>query len=235
MDERLIVALDFSEAHQAEEMVIALGDRVGYYKVGLELFLNTQGQVLTFLKQHQKKIFLDLKFHDIPNTVAKACYWAAGLGVDMFNVHASGGAEMMRQAKESAVAGAAHAGLPMPTLLAVTLLTSLDEDAIADIGFQGDELSNVRRLAKLAQRAGLDGVVCSPREISAVHEATNSAFLTVCPGIRPAGAESGDQKRTMTPAEAIAQGVQHMVIGRPITQADNPKHVVEAILKNIQG
>lgn len=235
MDERLIVALDYPDDDRAMALVRQLGDRVGYYKVGLELFLNTQGRILSALKDADKKIFLDLKFHDIPNTVAKACYWAAGLGVDMFNVHASGGAEMMRRAKESAAEGAAQAGLAEPVLLGVTILTSLDDHAITEIGFEGKGLDNVRRLARLAYDAGLNGVVCSPQEIAAVQEATDPFFVTVCPGIRPAGAAVGDQKRIMTPGEAVAKGVGYIVVGRPITQAADPAQAVETILTEMQA
>ena len=220
--EQLIIALDFSKGDDAIALVDAIGDAANYYKVGLELFLNSKGSVIEQLKARDKHVFLDLKFHDIPNTVAAACRWAAGLGVDMFNVHAGGGLEMMQRAMEATAEGAQANGLAVPKLIAVTILTSFDE--------AGHE--NVKRLAALTAEAGLNGVVCSSREVPLIHEAVAAPdFLTVCPGVRPEWAQKGDQKRIMTPAQAMEQGVSHIVVGRPITKAEDP---VAATLKILE-
>lgn len=221
--EQLIIALDYSRGDEAIALVDAIGDAANYYKVGLELFLNSKGSVIEALKARDKHVFLDLKFHDIPNTVAAACRWAAGLGVDMFNVHAGGGLEMMQRAKEATLEGAAANGLTAPKLIAVTILTSFDAEGLARVGFSGSVDDNVKRLAALTAEAGLDGVVCSSREVPLIREAVAAPdFLTVCPGVRPEWAQKGDQKRIMTPAQAMAQGVNHIVVGRPITKAEDP-------------
>lgn len=230
--ENLIIALDFAHAEDALALVDAIGDAACYYKVGLELFLNSRGSVIDALKERDKQIFLDLKFHDIPNTVAQACRWAAGLGVDMFNVHAGGGLEMMQRAREATAEGALANGLPVPKLIAVTILTSFDAAGLARVGFSGPVDENVQRLAALTHEAGLSGVVCSPREVPLIRQAVPAeGFLTVCPGVRPEWAQKGDQKRVMTPADAMAQGVDHIVVGRPITKAEDP---VAATLKVLQ-
>lgn len=221
--EQLIIALDFARGEDALALVDAIGEAASYYKVGLELFLNSRGSVIDALKDRQKKIFLDLKFHDIPNTVAQACRWAAGLGVDMFNVHAGGGLEMMQRAREATAEGAIANGLPVPRLIGVTILTSFDAEGLSRVGFRGSVDENVQRLAALTYEAGLSGVVCSPREVPLIRQSVaDPEFLTVCPGVRPEWAQKGDQKRVLTPAEAIAQGVNHIVVGRPITKAEDP-------------
>ena len=230
--EQLIVALDFNQSKDAIALVDSIGSAACYYKVGLELFLNSKGSVIDELKKRDKKIFLDLKFHDIPNTVAQACRWAAGLGVDMFNVHAGGGLEMMQRAREATIEGANSNGLEIPKLIAVTILTSFDADGLAKVGFSGAVDDNVKRLASLTHEAALDGVVCSSREVPLIRQAVEANdFLTVCPGVRPEWAQKGDQKRIMTPAQAMAQGVNHIVVGRPITQAKDP---VEAAMKILE-
>lgn len=232
--EQLIVALDFQQSEEALALVDAIGDAASYYKVGLELFLNSRGRVLEGLKARNKKIFLDLKFHDIPNTVAAACRWAAGLGVDMFNVHAGGGLEMMQRAREATAEGALSKGLVVPKLIAVTILTSFDAEGLARVGFNGSVDDNVERLAALTAEAGLDGVVCSPREVSLIrHAVADDGFLTVCPGVRPQWAQKGDQKRVMTPAQAMEQGVNHIVVGRPITKAEHPVEAAKKILEEM--
>lgn len=229
--EQLIIALDFAQSKDAIALVDAIGPAACYYKVGLELFLNSKGSVIEALKERDKKIFLDLKFHDIPNTVAQACRWAAGLGVDMFNVHAGGGLEMMQRAREATAEGALAKGLNIPQLIAVTILTSFDADGIARVGFDGSVEDNVKRLAALTDEAGLNGVVCSSKEVPLIREAVErSDFLTVCPGVRPQWAQKGDQKRILTPAQAVAQGVNHIVVGRPITQATDPVEATKKIL-----
>ena len=227
--EQLIIALDFNNGKDAISLVDAIGDAANYYKVGLELFLNSKGSVIEELKARDKHVFLDLKIHDIPNTVAAACRWAAGLGVDMFNVHAGGGLEMMQRAMEATAEGAQANGLAVPKLIAVTILTSFDADGLARVGFQGSVDDNVKRLAALTAEAGLNGVVCSSREVPLIRAAVDDPdFLTVCPGVRPEWSQKGDQKRIMTPAQAMEQGVNHIVVGRPITKAADP---VEATLK----
>lgn len=229
--EQLIIALDFNQSEDAIALVDAIGSAASYYKVGLELFLNSKGSVLEELKARDKKIFLDLKFHDIPNTVAQACRWAAGLGVDMFNVHAGGGLEMMQRAREATAEGALRKGLDVPQLIAVTILTSFDGEGLARVGFEGSVEDNVKRLAALTHEAGLNGVVCSSKEVPLIREAVaNPEFLTVCPGVRPEWAQKGDQKRILTPAQAMAQGVNHIVVGRPITQAADPVEATKKIL-----
>ncbi len=229
--EQLIIALDFAHSEDAIALVDAIGSAACYYKVGLELFLNSKGSVIEALKERDKKIFLDLKFHDIPNTVAQACRWAAGLGVDMFNVHAGGGLEMMQRAREATAEGALGKGLDVPQLIAVTILTSFDAEGVARVGFSGSVEENVKRLAALTDEAGLNGVVCSSKEVPLIREAVaRPDFLTVCPGVRPEWAQKGDQKRILTPAQAMAQGVNHIVVGRPITQAVNPVEATKKIL-----
>lgn len=229
--EQLIIALDFNQSKDAIALVDAIGSAASYYKVGLELFLNSKGSVLEEMKARDKKIFLDLKFHDIPNTVAQACRWAAGLGVDMFNVHAGGGLEMMQRAREATAEGALSKGLDVPQLIAVTILTSFDGEGLARVGFEGSVEDNVKRLAALTHEAGLNGVVCSSKEVPLIREAVaNPEFLTVCPGVRPEWAQKGDQKRILTPAQAMAQGVNHIVVGRPITQSADPVEATKKIL-----
>lgn len=227
--EHVIVALDFPNEAEAIAMMDCLDDQVSFYKVGLELFLNSGGNIVKEIKARNKSVFLDLKFHDIPNTVAQACFWAASLGVDIVNVHASGGEEMMRKAHQGLRDGANNAGLPTPLLIAVTVLTSMDELALKKVGLESAE-EQVLRLATLTQEAGLDGVVCSPKEVLLLKEKLGSSFITVCPGIRPLSATKDDQKRTMTPKEALEQGVDYMVIGRPITRAEDPYQAAKDIL-----
>ena len=232
--DQLIIALDFPTSEEAISLLDAIGTNASNYKVGLELFLNSRGRVLDELKARDKKIFLDLKFHDIPNTTAQACRWAAGLGVDMFNVHAGGGLEMMQRAREANIEGALAKGLAAPKLIAVTILTSFDQDGLAKVGFGGAVEDNVKRLAALTNEAGLDGVVCSSKEIGFIREAVeNQEFLTVCPGIRPLWAAKGDQKRIMTPSQALEAGVNHIVVGRPITKAEKPVEAVKKILEEM--
>ncbi len=233
MTTELIVALDMPTGKAATDMVDAIGSDVHWYKVGLELFLNTGGTIVDALKNREKKIFLDLKFHDIPNTVAQACRWAASTGVDLFNVHAIGGSEMMRRAKDAADEGAAAAGVTRPALIAVTILTSMDAAMLRAVGLGDDVNAAVRRLALLTADAGLDGVVCSSKEVTLIKEAITTPFLTVCPGIRPAWAMSDDQKRILTPTEAAAIGVSHIVVGRPITRAEDPAQAAARILEEL--
>lgn len=235
MKDKLIVALDYATAQDAMALVNQLGDAVSYYKVGLELFLNSRGSVIDQLKSQGKKVFLDLKFHDIPNTVAQATAWAASLGVDMFTLHASGGEEMMRVSVEKVQEVCAKQNLKMPNMVGVTILTSFDETGIAKVGYRNGIAETALNLAKLCQEANMSGVVCSPHEAKQIKEACGKDFMTVCPGIRPAWAAAGDQKRITTPADAIRIGVDHMVVGRPITKAENPQEAAFKIIEEIGG
>lgn len=226
--ERLIVALDFNTQEKAEYMITQLGDSVTFYKVGLELFLNTRGVILDTLSSLNKRIFLDLKFHDIPNTVAAASRFSANLpSVGMFNIHASGGAEMIRQS--------VAVKRPNQILLAVTALTSLDDNDIQQNFHSNLSVSEFAlNLAKEAKKAGANGVVCSALEAKMIKESCGADFITVCPGIRfNDGKTTGDQKRVLDPKEAIQNGADYIVVGRPITDADNPKEIAQKILEQI--
>ena len=226
----LYVALDTPDLERAVTLARSLSTAVGGIKLGLE-FLTAHGpDGLRRLIGEGLPVFADVKFHDIPNTVAGAARALSGLGVAIFNVHASGGAAMMRAAKEAALAAAVPS-----KVLAVTVLTSLGPEELARVG-QGMKVEEqVVCLALLAQEAGLDGVVCSPREIAAVRKACGSGFLIVTPGIRPRGAELGDQVRVMTPGEAVQAGADILVVGRPLTAAKDPVAAARALLLEING
>ncbi|MDJ0870845.1 MAG: orotidine-5'-phosphate decarboxylase [Gammaproteobacteria bacterium] len=227
---RIIIALDVADARDALELAARVDPARCRLKVGKELFTRAGPAVVEQLTGKGFSVFLDLKYHDIPNTVAGACLAAADLGVWMVNVHAQGGRRMMEAAR------GAVAGCPQPPLLvAVTLLTSLGQDDLLDVGLAGSPLENVVRLARLARDSGLDGVVCSPHEIKALRQTLPKSFVLVTPGIRPAGADAQDQKRVMTAAEAVERGSTYLVIGRPITQADDPMAALTAIEKEITG
>jgi orotidine-5'-phosphate decarboxylase len=226
---RIIVALDFPETASAEAMLTQLDPALCRVKVGKELFTRGGPQFVERIHKQGFEVFLDLKFHDIPNTVAGAVKAAAELGVWMVNVHAGGGSAMMRAAR--AVLGAGS-----PTLLiAVTVLTSLGAEDLAEVGLAVDPETQVLRLARLAQQSGMDGVVCSAREITPLREALGPDFLLVTPGIRPASDNKDDQKRTETPGEAMRRGGNYLVIGRPITQAVSPKAKLLQLVEEIQG
>ncbi|HEX8833426.1 MAG TPA: orotidine-5'-phosphate decarboxylase [Abditibacteriaceae bacterium] len=216
------VALDVPTTQQALDLVAQLKPYVGGFKVGLELFCSTGPQIVEQIGA--REIFLDLKFHDIPNTVRGASLGAAKLGVKIFNVHCLGGFDMMR-----AAADAAHEAGTGSKVIGVTVLTSHDRPSLARLGLDEEPQSAVRRLARLAQEAGLDGVVCSAQEIEAVRAECGPDFVLVTPGIRPAGAALGDQKRVMTPREAIEAGATWLVVGRPITAAPNPAEVARTL------
>ncbi len=227
---RIIIALDVADARDALELAARVDPARCRLKVGKELFTRAGPAVVEQLTGKGFSVFLDLKYHDIPNTVAGACRAAADLGVWMVNVHAQGGRRMME------AAGGAVADCPQPPLLvAVTLLTSLGQDDLLDVGLAGSPLENVVRLARLARDSGLDGVVCSPHEIKALRQTLPKSFVLVTPGIRPAGTDAQDQKRIMTAAEAVERGSTYLVIGRPITQADDPMAALTGIEKEITG
>lgn len=221
---RIIVALDFPSAQQALEFVEHLEPDMCRLKVGKELFTLAGPDLVRQLTDRGFDVFLDLKFHDIPNTVAQACKAAASLGVWMVNVHALGGRTMMQAAREGL-----DGVVQPPLLIAVTILTSMASKDLQEVGLAADPQENVMHLAALAKASGLDGVVCSSREVTALRTALGNEFCLVTPGIRPTGSDSGDQKRVMTPTEAIRAGSDYLVIGRPITRADDPVATLEQL------
>ncbi len=219
----IIVALDFPSAAEAEELVTRLDPQRCRLKVGKELFTRSGPQLIERLQRQGFEVFLDLKYHDIPNTVAAACRAAADLGVWMVNVHTLGGARMMEAASE-ALSGYEKA----PRLIGVTILTSMGDEDLVGVGLQGSPAENVARLASLAKQSGMDGVVCSPKEVVMLRETIGRDFDLVTPGIRPSWAAKGDQTRITTPAQAVEQGSDYLVIGRPITASPDP---LEALAK----
>ena len=229
MSPQLIVALDFNSEHDALSLVEKLNPKDCGLKVGSELFTLFGTQFVKQLIERRFKVFLDLKFHDIPNTVANACKAGADLGVWMMNVHASGGMNMMHTARQALESYGAN----RPILIAVTVLTSFSETELASIGINEPIIEHVKKLALLAKESGLDGVVSSAHEVQTIKDQCGSQFITVTPGIRLANDAKNDQTRIMTPREAIAAGSDYLVVGRPITQSDNPEKVVSEILKGI--
>jgi len=226
--ERLIVALDVSSAREALKIVASLVDSVQTYKVGMQLYTAEGPQMVRDLVGSGRKVFLDLKYHDIPNTVAAAVREAAKLGVSMLTVHASGGTKMLQAAVE-----AAREKDSGPQILAVSVLTSMDDQDLNEIGVHGQVVDQVVWLASLALEAGCSGVVSSAREVKTLREKLGSDFLAITPGVRPAGTAHGDQARVTTPAEAIAAGATHIVVGRPITEAANPAEAAAKILQEL--
>jgi orotidine-5'-phosphate decarboxylase len=229
-DPRVIVALDFAAAEQALAFAARLTPQSCRLKVGKELFTAAGPALLEKLAQRGFEIFLDLKFHDIPNTVAGACRAASRLGVWMLNVHALGGRAMLEAARE-AVAGETR----RPQLIAVTLLTSMAANDLREVGIEGEPAVAALRLARLAHASGLDGVVCSAQEAALLKRECGKAFCLVTPGIRPAAGVKNDQQRVMTPAAAVAAGADYLVIGRPVTQAPDPVAALDAINREIAG
>jgi orotidine-5'-phosphate decarboxylase len=229
----LAIALDLPDEHQALALVDRLGNTCQWYKVGMELYYAAGNRIVHELRNRGFNIFLDLKLHDIPNTVAGAVRSATNAGASLLTIHASGGAAMMSAAAEAAQAPGS------PRLLAVTVLTSMDASELAGIGITASPADQVLRLAKLAQQSGIDGMVCSPEEVVMLRRETGPDTLLVIPGIRPAGSavDSGsrdDQKRVATPAQAIAHGASMLVVGRPITRAPDPAEAARAILQEIE-
>ncbi|MFP1921646.1 orotidine-5'-phosphate decarboxylase [Lonsdalea quercina] len=225
----IIVALDYASQRDAYEFVDRIDPQRCRLKVGKEMFTLFGPQLVNDLQQRGFEVFLDLKFHDIPNTTARAVAAAAELGVWMVNVHASGGARMMQAAKEALLPYGADA----PLLIAVTVLTSMDEDDLRGLGITLSPAEQAERLAVLTQQCGLDGVVCSAHEAERLKQRCGTAFQLVTPGIRPAGSAAGDQRRIMTPEQAKLAGVDYMVIGRPITQSADPAQTLNAILATL--
>ena len=234
--ERLIVALDYDTMAEVETLLSRLQGQVGYYKVGLQLFSRTGPEVIKYLVGQGEKVFIDLKLHDIPNTVAKATRALTALGVGIITVHTSGGTEMMKAAAKAAREAAEEYGVEKPAVIGVTVLTSLDRQALEELGLTGVEVIDLAvNWARLAQAAGLDGVVASPLEAKAIREACGPDFLIVTPGIRPRQVAVHDQKRITTPAEAVAAGASHLVVGRAITEAEDPAQAAKAILLEMEG
>lgn len=228
--DRMIVALDYPEMESVKRLVEELGESASFYKVGLELYLNSNGEVIEYLNSKNKKIFLDLKFHDIPNTTIMASIFATKKNVEIFNVHSGGGKEMMKS-----VAKAVKEINPTTKVIGVTVLTSFSEEGIDEVYKSRLSLKElVLNMAKVTKESGMDGVVCSAWESKEIKEVCGKNFITVTPGIRLKDSNSNDQKRVMTPKEAIKNGCDYLVIGRDITRAENPKKVVEKILNEIE-
>ena len=232
-NKRILVALDYPNADQALAMARQLDPNVCRVKVGKELFTRCGPSIVESLQALGFDLFLDLKFHDIPNTVAKACAAAAELGVWMVNVHASGGRRMMEAAREAVEVHSASSR--RTKLIAVTVLTSMERSDLVEIGLDLDPIDQVKRLAALTQKSGLDGVVCSAQEASALRQQAGSDFELITPGIRPADSDQGDQRRIMTPSQAIVAGSTYLVIGRPITGAADPAVAAAAIQAEVSA
>ena len=234
--ERLVLALDVDDFKKADELVDKLSNYVGVFKIGSQLFTAEGAKVVNMVNEKGGKVFLDLKFHDIPNTVARAAEVAAKLGVYIFNVHTSGGYEMMKAAAEATKKTSFALGINKPLILGVTLLTSTNQEILEkEIGIKKGLEEQVVHLAKLAKAAGLDGVVASSWEIKKIRKTCGEDFIILTPGIRPAGKSSDDQKRVMAPREAIKLGADFLVIGRPIRNAANPAEAAKEILSEMEG
>lgn len=234
--ERLVVALDVETGAKALELVTALHGAVGMFKVGKQLFTSEGPDLVRKIVGLGERVFLDLKYHDIPATVAKASIEATRMGVSILNVHASGGREMLRDATRSVAEVCAAERWPRPLVLAVTVLTSLDDELLSETGVEGGTAPQVVRLARLARDCGADGVVASPLEIELIRrEVAASEFVVLTPGIRPAGADKGDQRRVMTPGEAVAAGADYLVVGRPITGALDPRDAAAGIVRDMEA
>jgi orotidine-5'-phosphate decarboxylase len=232
---KLIVALDVNTAPEALRLVSMLRGIAGMFKIGSQLFTAAGPDLVREIVGMGEKVFLDLKFHDIPNTVAAAGVEATRLGVSIFNVHAAGGREMMRRTAEAVAKCAEMEGLVRPSVIAVSVLTSADETVLAEVGLNAEPAELVRRLSLLAEASGMDGVVASPREVSIVRSAVNKpGFIVVTPGVRPMGADPGDQKRVTTAREAIRAGADYLVVGRPILEASDPVQAAKQIVAEME-
>ncbi|MEM9119806.1 MAG: orotidine-5'-phosphate decarboxylase [Cyanobacteria bacterium P01_F01_bin.56] len=232
--ERIIVPLDVPDAEAARHLIDRM-PAVTFWKVGLELFVSSGPTILTYLKEQGKRIFLDLKFHDIPNTMAGACRLAGRYGVDLLTVHATAGLPALQRAQQAAQEGAAMANVAAPNLIAVTVLTSIDARSLAfDLKIPLELSDYALQLALLSQQAGLAGSVCSPHEAQLLRQCCGTDWRLVCPGVRPDWAPAGDQRRVMTPRAAIAAGADYLVIGRPITQAEQPDNAFQRICDELE-
>jgi orotidine-5'-phosphate decarboxylase len=235
-DNKLILALDVEAASEARKLFAALREVAGAFKIGSQLFTAAGPQFVREMVAAGARIFLDLKFHDIPNTVAAAGVEAARMGVFMFNVHASGGSEMMRRTAEAVSEVSEREGLIRPKVIGVTVLTSADAETLAEVGINAEPERQVVKLARLSEASGLDGVVASPLEISAVRAAIEQRdFLIVAPGVRPTGVATHDQRRVMTPAEAVRAGADYLVVGRAVLNAPDPVQAALAISEEMQS
>lgn len=234
--EKLIVALDVESAGEALRLFGELREEVGMFKVGSQLFTSAGPDLVRRLVADDARVFLDLKFHDIPNTVAAAAREAVRLGVALFNVHAAGGSEMLRRAAEATHEEATRLGVAKPSLIAVTVLTSMDAEGLTETGVEAASVeAQVRRMASLTDAAGLDGVVASPHEIGPVREAVGRAgFLVVTPGVSPTAAAYADQKRVTSPAEAVRRGADFIVVGRAILNAPDPGRAARAVVEEME-
>jgi len=234
--DRLIVALDVATLAEEEKALRELGGTVSFFKVGNQLFTAAGPRAVEAIKKTGAKVFLDLKYHDIPNTVERTAQAACDLGVDLFNVHALGGFEMMECAAKAVWDWSEEKGRPGPKILGVTVLTSLSEASLKDVMGETNRTleEEVLMLARMTSSAGLDGVVASPEEIVPIKEACGKEFIVLTPGVRPQGSEMGDQKRVLTPGEAIRRGADYLVVGRPILSAQNPREAAGAILKEME-
>ncbi len=230
---QLIVALDVPTQEKATELVRTLKDQVSTFKIGLQLFTAAGPNVVRKILQEEVQVFLDLKFHDIPNTVTQAALEAARLGVHMMTLHSLGGGAMMRQTRETLQEHCLREGWPCPKLLGVTLLTSMDQPMLLSLGITQSLDREVLQLARSAQEAGLDGIVSSPRELPLLRQEGLEGFLLVTPGIRSGEAKGDDQRRTMTASEALAAGADYLVVGRPIVQSQDPVQAVQRLLGEI--
>ncbi len=232
---KIIVPLDVATVEDAIALLDQLPE-VSFWKVGLELFTNTGPQILEILKSRQKRIFLDLKFHDIPNTVAGACRAASRYGVDLLTIHSTNGRDALKAAAEAVQEGASQANVKPPKLIAITLLTSISSRQLAfDLHIPLELPEYALKMALMAKESGLDGAVCSPQEVAQLRQGCGDNFLLICPGVRPDWADKGDQKRTLTPAKAIQAGANYLVIGRPITSAENPAIAWKKICEEVKS
>ncbi len=234
MRERLILALDVDDLERVKALVSLLDSKVGMFKVGKQLFTHAGPQAVKLIQGMGGEVFLDLKFHDIPNTVAKAAIEATRLGVKMFNVHASGSLEMMRLTVREVSRVCRQEGLRRPIMLAVTVLTSLNKSDLQRVGVDGEVADQVIRLALLTRQAGMDGVVASPQEVAPIRAACGNRFIIVSPGVRPQRAKRNDQRRVMTPEEAIRAGADYIVVGRPIMEAKDPMRAAQEIITEME-
>jgi orotidine-5'-phosphate decarboxylase len=232
---KLIVALDVETADEALRLVNMLRGNVGMFKIGSQLFTAAGPSLVSEIVNSGARVFLDLKYHDIPNTVAAAAIEAARLGVSILNVHAAGGSEMMRRTAEAVAEYADASGFTRPLVIAVTVLTSANEISLAEVGWNTNPEDLVRRLSLLAEASGMDGVVASPHEITVIRSTIKKpGFIVVTPGIRPVGSASGDQRRVTTPREAIIAGADYLVVGRPILEAEDPARAAQEILDEME-